>query len=560
MQGFLHSPLPFFINTSNMKQVIRILFSLAFLITTSHASYAQQHDANWLGGVGWFPFTDSASCVLMRFENGGISYSTFNSNIQIHNSSVAMSDASGALQFYTNGNVVATWDHHIMEGGKGFNEGSPSSDFNDFTYGDTMGNFTYVHYTFQLIPDGYEDGVYYMLHSFVTIEDEWGLGPIFAAPKMQISKIDMKANGGRGRVVYKNRYFDEELGRASFAVVRHGNGRDWWLVRSNAEGLYYRSTLLRRDSVILTVESTMPGLNSDWFEYEDLALTAQNLLEVSPDGNMLLDSYGRGYAKLMAFDRCSGEVSLIDTFSTGIVQLEVDGGDILDCANTNFSFSPSGRYLYGAGWAELAQWDLWAADISASKVKLGGTPWAMDDFQNVLVGFPSGLGPFSLGPDGKLYNLGQASHSVIEYPDEKGEACGYCIAADNPPSCLGQSSYLYSTPHPNYRLGPLTGSGCDTILSSVSSPVLDGGYGVSASPTVASGQVEVSITLPNYSSTSTAEVQVVDMLGRVVHTHRFPPYAYLHNLDVSEWPVGLYNLVLLENGRARAGARVVVAR
>ena len=86
------------------------------------------------------------------------------------------------------------------------------------------------------------------------------------------------------------------------------------------------------------------------------------------------------------------------------------------------------------------------------------------------------------------------------------------------------------------------------------------GYGVSASPTVASGQVEVSITLPGYGSTSTAEVQVVDMLGRVVHSHRFPPYAYLHTLEVQGWPAGLYNIVLLDGGRARASARVVVAR
>ena len=119
---------------------------------------------------------------------------------------------------------------------------------------------------------------------------------------------------------------------------------------------------------------------------------------------------------------------------------------------------------------------------------------------------------------------------------------------------------MISTPHPHYRLGPLEGSGCDTILSSTQPPVAGSGYGVSASPTVASGQVEVSITLPGYGSTSTAEVQVVDMLGRVVHQHRFPPYAYLHTLEVQDWPPGLYNIVLLAGGRARANARLVVVR
>ena len=495
----------------------------------------------------------------MRFESAEITYSFFNSSIMIDAGSVAMSDADGTLQFYTNGNVVATWDHSIMQGGKGFNEGSGFSDFNNPDFGDTMMNISYIANTFQLIPDGYEEDVYYMLHSLCTFE-ELGLGPILVASKMQISKIDMTANNGRGKVVYKNRYFDEGTMGAAFAVVRHGNGHDWWLVRRSPDGLYFRSTLLRRDSVVLIVESTMPGLDADWFDYADLYISAYNLLEASPDGGILLDNYGFGHAKLMAFDRCSGEVSLIDTFSTGIVQLEVVGDEVKDCTNVFFAFSPSGRYLYGTGWAEYAQWDIWADDIPGSKLQLGGVPWAMDDFQNVLEGIVGGSWTFSLGPDGKLYNLGQSSHSVIEHPDEPVEASGYCIAADNPPSCLGPDVpyYLFSTPHPHYRLGPLVGSGCDTILSGTKQPVANAGYGVTASPTVASRQVEVAITLPAYGSQVAAEVQVVDMLGRVVERHRFPPYAYLHRLDVSGWAAGLYNVVLVEGGRVRATGRVVV--
>ena len=119
---------------------------------------------------------------------------------------------------------------------------------------------------------------------------------------------------------------------------------------------------------------------------------------------------------------------------------------------------------------------------------------------------------------------------------------------------------MISTPHPHYRLGALTGSGCDTILSSTEPPLAGSGYGVSASPSVASGQVEVSITLPGYGGSVAAEIQVVDMLGRVVERHRFPPYAYLHTLEVQGWPAGLYNIVLVDQGRARAAARVVVAR
>lgn len=40
----------------------------------------------------------------------------------------------------------------------------------------------------------------------------------------------------------------------------------------------------------------------------------------------------------------------------------------------------------------------------------------------------------------------------------------------------------------------------------------------------------------------------------------FAPYAYVHDLDVSAWPPGLYNIVLVDKGRPRATARLVVAR
>jgi hypothetical protein len=546
-----------------MKRLFYLFFTLLALLFVVQGAYGQQHDKHWMG-MNSIGSGGSYGPVFMGFDGDSINYHvpSPNSDLVRLDESIAMSDVIGALQFYTNGNVVVSWDGLIMQGGKGFNEGSADSDFNNPSYGDTMANFEYVPYTYQIIPDGYEEGIYYMLHSFITVEELW-LGPVLAAPKMQISKIDMTANGGQGKVVYKNRYLNEELMGAAFAMVQHGNGHDWWLVQRSPEGLHFRSTLLREDTALLTVESGIQGLSSDWFEYLDLGNSAQTLLEVSPDGSMLLDNYGWGHAKLMAFDRCSGEVSLMDTFSLGTAQVEINGGEVVESVANVFAFSPSGRYLYGVGWAEYAQWDLWADDIPASKVQLGGVPWGLDDFFNIEEGIVGGYGTFSLGPDGKLYNLWRTMHTIIEHPDEPGEASGYCVAADNAPvSCLGPGVpyYLFSTPHPHYRLGPLVGSGCDTIVSGTNEPLAESGYGITASPTVASGQVEVSITLPGYGSTSTAEVQVSDMLGRVLHWHRFAPYAYLHTIDVQNWAPGVYNIVLLDKGRPRATARLLVAR
>jgi hypothetical protein len=541
-----------------MKRTLHSLLSLLATLAAINTSHGQQHDKYWMGKI-WGEFTS----ILMGFEGGSISYvvAADSTPISITSGTKAMSNAEGELQFYTNGNAVASWDHSIMQGGKGFNEGSPISDFG-INGADTLYNTSYAFFAYQIMPDGAKDNVYYMVHSFLLYDDDNSCKQ-YKVPRLQISKIDMSANGGRGKVVYKNRSLDEGPMAPFFAVVRHGNGRDWWVVGRSQDGLDYRSTLLQRDSAVQTVVSSVPGLGTDWFECEDWAFTNLNLLHVSPDCSRLLDTYGRGRAKLLDFDRCSGQVSLLDTFTTGLPLLQTDFG-LVECPAYFYEFSPSGRYLYGIGWAGAAQWDLWADDIAASKVPLGGVPWQLDNDQDVWVGLVGGFSAFAHGPDGKIYNLTVNVHSVIEHPDEPGETSGYCLAADNAPgSCLGPDVpyYLYSpSPLPNYRLGPLVGSGCDTILSSTGQPVASSGYGVTASPTVSSGPVEVAITLPGYGSQVAAEIQVVDMLGRVVERHRFPPYAYLHRLDVSGWSAGVYQVVLLENGRPKAGARLVVGR
>jgi type IX secretion system substrate protein len=525
-----------------MKRTIYLLFILSAMLAVRQGAYGQMHDRHWIGGFG-SAFYPEELAILMRFDDDGISYFSFHSDIAIYKGVIGISDNDGELLFYTNGNAVASWDNHVMLGGKGFNQGATNDDFGT-SAGDTVLNDFYNPYTYQIIPDAYDENIYYMIHSFVIETGDWC--NILYSPKMQISKVDMSANGGKGKVVYKNHYFDQKLVDAAFALVRHGNGKDWWVVLRRHDGTGYRSVLLQRDSVVQAVESDIPELGTDWLTCADWYSIHGNLLDASMDGSRLLDNYGRSAAKLLAFDRCSGEVSLLDTFSTGITPLETVGGVVINCTVNGFQFSPSGRYLYGAGCAEFAQWDLEAADIGASKVKLGGVPWALDDEQNVKVGYRGGFKAFAPGPDGKIYNLMRTAHSVIEYPDEPGEASGLCLAADNAPgSCLGPNVpyYLFSNRFPNYRLGALAGSACDTIRQDTVPPPppipVPGDYGVKVWPNPASGQVSIEVTLPEYES-GTAAIEVVDMLGRVLHRATLGDNQQEILIHTSNWPAGIY--------------------
>jgi hypothetical protein len=284
--------------------------------------------------------------------------------------------------------------------------------------------------------------------------------------------------------------------------------------------------------------------------------TTSNYFWESPDGSQLVDKYGQNFAKLLSFDRCSGEVTLIDTFTTGMTQIVSSGGLVFNSPVRDFQFSPSGRYLYGEGEGGFAQWDLEAEDIAASKVKLSGPTWALDEEQNVLVGVTGSSTAFTTGPNGKMYNLMWWSHSVIEYPDEPGTASGLCLAAENPPSCLGVPYKLYSNRHPNYRLGPLEGSGCDTLISTTGPDTSRSGYAMSIGPNPAAAEVSIEVTLPNEGIN--AMLEVVDVLGRVLDQEQFSGSSHTCQLDVSDWAAGVYHVVLRVGSVPRTVDKLVV--
>ena len=516
-----------------MKNTLHPL--LFFFLLGIQPLTAQQHDRYWLGReVDWDTIRTT---VLMRFDGDSIVYTAVHRDFQLHEGALAMSDKAGNLQFYTNGNVVVSHNHQIMEGGKGFNEGAEGSDFGG-QWGDTTLNQAYLQYTYQLIPDGFEEHIYYMIHSFLEYSDN---GWQWNTPRMQISKIDMSANGGKGRVVYKNRYFNEEPSSVFYAIVRHGNGRDWWVILRRQDGLRYRSLLFERDVVKQEVISALPELSSEWFTLLDSLGSNGNLFFASQDGSRLLDNYGYHHVKLMSFDRCSGMVSLLDTIDTGIYPVQI-GSNTYEKNMFTYELSPSGRYLYGVGHAGYMQWDLEAADVEGSRMQLGGPPWVLDSYQNPVVGLPGGYYVFGHGPDGKLYNLFLNIHSVVEYPDEGGEESGFCLAADNPPSCLHVPYQLFSSRHPNFRLGPLPGSGCDSLMSGVQ-VIGTGGPAFEILPNPARDQVTIRLTAQR----GDWQVQVFNLSGGLMQQNILAAGTTEWAFSVQDWPSGMY-VVRLMNG------------
>jgi PKD repeat protein len=74
---------------------------------------------------------------------------------------------------------------------------------------------------------------------------------------------------------------------------------------------------------------------------------------------------------------------------------------------------------------------------------------------------PVDLSYMELTPDGRIFSTGLSSYRcmhIIHHPEQKGEACMVEQGA------IQLDHYITNLPHfPNFRLGPLDGSACDTL-------------------------------------------------------------------------------------------------
>jgi hypothetical protein len=321
------------------------------------------------------------------------------------------------------------------------------------------------------------------------------------------------------------------------------------------------SLCIEKDSLKDIVYSEAPIVQPFPFNKSDSTFIAAGVPNISMDGSYLVDNFGlQGYLRSFQLDRCTGAVEFVDTLFFGVAKY--DPKDFGQPNNPVFEggrgvgFSSDNRFMYIGGVDGFYQYDLHESELFASGVKLTGPPIWMEDLTQIPDYNSVFIPNMAHGPDGKLYALYRANHHVIHNPNEKGLAADMCLAYEQPPSCLGVPHHLFSPHYPNYRLGALKGSDCDTIISSVLPEQADT-YGLRIYPNPASGLTYFDITLPDYASSAT-KVVVYDLWGREVYNHTYPEYAYMHTLDTSMLPAGIYSVRLFYGGRSVVTERLVV--
>ncbi|MBP6811985.1 MAG: hypothetical protein KA138_10725 [Saprospiraceae bacterium] len=396
--------------------------------TVPYCCFAQKHDYNWMAGYDNF-----SSDLLLGGLN--IDFNTDPPTIYPEKKKISFgfyagvcSDSSGNLAFYTNGISIRDTTHNRMLNGDTINPGPIWLDWQHEYY--PNGPFCFA------LPAPGKHNQYFLFHMAAFISNEGhGTSPFY------YSIVDMDGNNGLGKVTDKNKLLLPPFKNYIDPVaVKHGNGRDWWIITGEVQKPILHTFLLDPDGVHGPFTTTMP------FQFPGTEY--QSINDISPDGNTYVRAAGRLGLYIYDFDRCSGTLNNLKA---------------LPFANQNFLcfatvFAPDSKHLFLSSWEAVTEIDLSASDISNSLDTLA----YFDGKASPQEPFVTGFFIPNLGPDGKIYYAttnGTLSLHVIHNPGLPG------VAADVEQHGVSLPKFNSGTmaQFPNYRLGELEGSPCDTL-------------------------------------------------------------------------------------------------
>lgn len=416
-----------------MKNFLPFLLLSLYPIVVN-AQNDQKRDNLWLFGYESNPTNLDFGGTNINFSTSppDIYYEYRPMNFSETNASIC--DGQGNLLFYTNGFYVANKNHQQMENGGGLSPGGFNQEYIEIGLIMPQGAM--------ILPVPESDSLFMLFHAtFDLIKTPNTDGGNMTS---YYSLIDMSENNGLGAVIEKNVVFNQDtLTYGKITAARHGNGRDWWILMNEYNtNRYYRWLL------------TPEGLQD--MEQQAIGETVTNGLGqavFSPDGtkyvnlNQTTFTDTGTHVAIYDFDRCTGLLSNdVHLFYQGALS----GG---------VAISPNSRFLYVSKYDTLFQFDFYANDIASSREIVG----IYDGTQSP---FGSTFYLAQLAPDGKIYMNcpnGENVLHVIHNPDLKGDSCNFEQHGIDLPTYNSSSLPNF----PNYRLGKLEGSPCDSIISTV---------------------------------------------------------------------------------------------
>ncbi len=379
------------------------------------------------------------------------------------------------------------------------------------------------------------------------------------------SIINLYQDNGKPEVIAKNILLSNNS-YGAVTAIKHGNGKDWWLI------CFKDSVLVNNDCKFYAFLINSNGINSPVISHINIQIFyGPPYLSASQNGNKISLCGANSELYLFDFDRCSGQTSNMKK----IGQISWPYLRIYDACE----FSASGRYLYtiettivsspSPSQNQIYQYDTWASNIFQSEVKLDSISFPVND-ERVFLDYG-----IKRGPDDKIYispyyyidtctfnnllycssfhNAYSDSLIVINSPDSAGAACNIVRHGQYISNTGGRSASGLPN-NPNYELGPLIGSPCDTLSVSVAE-YAGHEFNFSLSPNPAKGTIEIIYQLPQNKS---GMFELYDLTGKKVFTYNLPPWSTLQHFDLSFLSNGMYHAVITSDGFTKAEKLVLL--
>ncbi len=517
-----------------MLQNLYFVFLLISILISKNA-FSQENKRNNVWTIGYEP--------VVKFHFNGFLFIDTVQNVNqpvapgcVVLSGACIGDTNGTLKLFTNGFIAYDSNGFGIQNGTYIN--CPKGNLLADHYGGSSvfdqtsiilpkkGNRYYVFST------GMSDSVAanYINHVYTEFD------------VLNYSIVDMDSNVGKGKVIEKNTILadDRHYVNCALTAVRHGNGKDWWLVKADCMNNRYEEYIVKEDTIEGPYFQNMSShgdfcvFNSQIYFNEEGTKFASSIY-----GNIIYSAIDTTYefnrVDLYDFDRCSGSIVYKNYYQ---VPFDTSSFPNVDY-KAGISFSPNGTLLYMSNFYTIYQIDL--DDTNRNNATFITGP---DTSINVFPWYHS----MKIAPNGKIYigtYGGSPYMSYIDSPNVKGLGCHF-----TPHGLWQPYTYLLDPPNmPNYGLG---WNGLCSPLSNAEVERDKESFVVYPVPTNQNINIEYSL-----SENENADFVVYDMLGNEVERTKL--YGSVHKavLDLHHLSRGVYTYKASSSNHHYAGKIII---
>ncbi len=471
----------------------------------------------WLTGNNPFAGFPNGRIV---FDSSGYIHTPEMRPMSFWGTEATICDAQGNFRMSTNGIWIANANNDTMMNGAGLNPGGVTG---SWPYGLPFSNNA------MFVPYPGDTGKYLLFHHTYTFDG-------FSYPPYELfySIVDMSLDGNLGGVILKNQVIFQDTLNGGIGAVKHANGRDWWIILVKHATSTIHKVLFTPNGYFVSSQN-LNGAHYAWYNSSQIPFNLDgDRFSYTANDSISHDSY----IVTANFDRCTGNI-----YNDTTIQLTY--GSYL----WGTAFSASGNKLYACSSSKVFQ-------INTDSLTVDTVAY-YDGFISPpnLTCCATSFWNMYLAANGKIYITSGSSVQHIHemnYPDSAGVACDLQQHAID----LGSYLHLRAVPnHPNYNLGPVIGSICDTLGVGLPEMQHDFHFGISPNP-VADGPVKIIYLLPENKS---GIFELYDITGQLVYKMNLPLWSTLQYVELPPLSEGVYTSVV-RSGYERSAKKLVVVR